>query len=52
VAEGGTPELRLVDDLTGEGFERNRSEVREPGLFLELGPWGAHLLRLEDGPAA
>ncbi|HMB69129.1 MAG TPA: alpha-amylase family glycosyl hydrolase [bacterium] len=51
VAESGALLLHIRDDLSGQDFERDRSEVREPGLFVELGAWGAHFLRLEDpGP--
>jgi hypothetical protein len=47
----GPGDLHLLDELDGRSFERHRSESREPGLFMELGPWGAHLLRMEDTPA-
>jgi hypothetical protein len=36
--------LRLVDLLSGDVFERNGDEMTEPGLFVDLKPWGYHFL--------
>jgi hypothetical protein len=47
---GGPDALTLVDELSGERFERSRNEMREPGLFVKLEPWGTHFLRLRDDP--
>lgn len=35
---------RMVDLLSGEVFERNGDEITEPGLFVDLQPWGYHFL--------
>jgi hypothetical protein len=48
VEENGPKTLVMRDDLSGRDFERHRNEIRQPGLFIELGAWGAHFLRLED----
>lgn len=40
--------LRLVDRLTGEAYERDGQELVGPGLFVDLPPFGAHLLELRD----
>ncbi|MGH9278411.1 MAG: alpha-amylase, partial [Acidimicrobiales bacterium] len=37
---GGT----FTDVLTGEQFERDPAEIADQGLFVELGPWTAHVL--------
>jgi glycosidase len=37
---------RLEDLLTGAVFIRDGSELGEPGLFVDLGPWQSHLLSL------
>ncbi len=36
----------LVDDLHGETYERCGKELRAPGLFVDLAPWGSHVFRL------
>ena len=38
---------RLVDELSGEAFERRGDEMAGPGLYGDLGPWKFHFLRLE-----
>lgn len=38
--------LRLVDQLTGEAYEREGQELVGPGLYVDLAPFGAHLLEL------
>ena len=40
---------RLSDVLRGETFDRSGDEMRDAGLYVELGPWGCHLLRLRVG---
>ncbi|HTX54956.1 MAG TPA: hypothetical protein VMD08_16245, partial [Candidatus Baltobacteraceae bacterium] len=40
-------EWRLTDLLTGAVYERNGDEMRDPGLYVGLPPWGYHVLRLE-----
>ena len=32
----------LTDRLTSQSFERDGSEMRHPGLYVDLQPWGAH----------
>jgi Alpha amylase, catalytic domain len=36
---------RLDDLLTGDSFERDGDEIDAEGLFVQLPPWGAHVLR-------
>jgi hypothetical protein len=33
---------RLVDLLSGDSYERDGNEMMEPGLFVDLKPWGYH----------
>lgn len=40
--------LHLVDELTGEAYERDGQELVGPGLFVDLAPFGAHLLALRS----
>jgi len=42
----GRPWL-LADALSGDVFARDGNEIRHPGLFVALEPWGYHLLKLE-----
>jgi Alpha amylase, catalytic domain len=35
---------RLVDALSGESFDRNGDEMRDPGLYVDLKPWNYHFL--------
>lgn len=37
---------QLIDPLTGDIFERDGNEMLDPGLFVDLGAWGFHFLRL------
>lgn len=37
---------RLEDLLSGDSYDRDGDEMQRPGLYVELGGWGAHLLRL------
>jgi len=34
----------LTDLLTSQKFERQGVEMRDPGLFVDLPPWGVHFL--------
>jgi hypothetical protein len=36
--------LRLIDAFTDGGFERDGGETLDPGLFVDLPPWGFHFL--------
>jgi hypothetical protein len=35
---------QLVDLLSGDVFERDGNEVMDPGLYVDLKPWGYHFL--------
>jgi hypothetical protein len=35
---------QLVDLLSGDVFERDGSEMMDPGLYVDLKPWGYHFL--------
>ncbi|HTR45580.1 MAG TPA: hypothetical protein VMH06_07705, partial [Thermodesulfovibrionales bacterium] len=37
---------RLTDALSEETFERSGDEMGGPGLYVDLGPWRCHFLRL------
>ena len=37
---------RLSDLLSGEVYDRSGDEIRNEGLYVELGPWQCHLFRL------
>ena len=39
-------EWRLQDVLSGESYDRSGSEMRDAGLYLELGPWKCHLFHV------
>ena len=36
----------LEDVFAGETYERNGSEIRDAGLYVDLGPWHYHFFRL------
>jgi len=38
---------RLDDRLSGETFERSGDEMRDAGLYVDLGPWRCHCFRLD-----
>jgi hypothetical protein len=38
---------RLTDVLSQDIFDRSGDEMLEPGLYVDLGPWKYHLLRLD-----
>lgn len=40
------PPVRIFDELTGERFERNRSDLLQHGLYMEVPPGGAHLFQV------
>jgi hypothetical protein len=40
----GAGQVALVDDLAGHTFERDGDELIGAGLFVDLGPWQAHVL--------
>jgi hypothetical protein len=35
---------RLRDLLSGDEYERDGDEMTDPGLFVDLPPWGYHVL--------
>jgi glycosidase len=37
---------RLTDALSGEVYERNGDEMRDSGLFVDLGAWKCHFFRV------
>jgi hypothetical protein len=39
---------RLVDGLSGETYDRNGNEMRDPGLFVDLKPWAYHFFWLHE----
>jgi glycosidase len=39
---------RLVDGLSGETYDRNGDEMRDPGLYVDLKPWNYHLFWLSS----
>jgi len=41
---------RLVDVLSAETYDRNGDEMRDTGLYINLGPWQYHFLRLNLVP--
>ena len=43
----GRPWL-LVDALSGDVFARDGTEIRQPGLYVALEPWGFHFLKFES----
>jgi hypothetical protein len=42
---------RLSDALTGETYDRSGDEMRDAGLYVDLGPWGHHLFGLHPSEA-
>ena len=36
----------LHDVLSGEAYDRNGSEMRDAGLYVDLGPWKCHLFQV------
>ncbi len=43
---GRNASLRFRDRYSGEVYDRDLKELREPGLYVDLGPWKAHLFEL------
>jgi hypothetical protein len=39
-------EWRLDDGLSGGAYERSGNEMRDSGLYVDLGPWQCHLFQL------
>ncbi|MFD2246469.1 alpha-amylase family glycosyl hydrolase [Pontibacter ruber] len=37
---------RLKDALSGESYDRSGSEMRDTGLYVDLGPWKFHLFQV------
>ncbi len=37
---------RLSDVLSGEVYDRDGSEMRNPGLYVDLGPWKSHVFEV------
>jgi hypothetical protein len=36
---------RLMDSLSGVSYDRAGNEIQADGLYVELEPWGRHVLR-------
>ncbi len=34
---------RLTDALSGDNYDRSGDEMRDAGLYVDLGPWQCHL---------
>ncbi len=41
---------RLSEVLSGEAYDRSGDEMRDAGLYVELGAWQYHLLRVDVAP--
>jgi hypothetical protein len=39
---------RLADVLSGQTYERNGNQMRDPGLYVDLKPWNCHFFRLQE----
>ena len=37
---------RLADVFSGQTYERNGDDMRDPGLYVDLKPWNCHFFRL------
>ena len=37
---------RLTDVLSGDSYDRSGDEMRDPGLYVDRGPWGCHFFAL------
>ena len=37
---------RLDDALSGESYDRSGDEIRDAGLYVDMGPWKCHLFRV------
>jgi len=44
----GRDPVVLHDATTGETYTRDARELRDPGLYIELGPWKSHLFEVRD----
>ena len=40
-------EWRLDDGLSGGTYERSGNEMRDSGLYVDLGPWQCHLFQVQ-----
>lgn len=40
---------RLNDLLSGESYDRDGDEMRDAGLYVDLGPWQCHLFQFRAG---
>ena len=39
---------RLLDQFSSESYERDGDEMLDPGLYVDLLPWGYHFFRFEN----
>ena len=40
---------RLTDVLTGAAYDRSGDDLRDSGLYVDLGPWQCHLFQMRAG---
>jgi hypothetical protein len=38
---------RLIDALSAATYDRSGDHMRDPGLYVDLGPWSCHFFRLD-----
>jgi hypothetical protein len=41
---------RLEDLLSGAAYDRSGDEMREAGLYVDLGPWTCHIFQMRERP--
>ncbi len=41
--------LRLVDRMSSDVYDRDGASLADPGLFIDLGPWGYNVFKLQSG---
>jgi Alpha amylase, catalytic domain len=52
IPEGDGASITLRDELNDRVYVRNVNELHSQGLYVELGPWGAHILDLRASPSS
>jgi glycosidase len=48
--DAGGQTWRLMDALSDATYDRDGDEMRDPGLYVELGPWNCHFFRCHRAP--
>jgi hypothetical protein len=41
-------EWRLDDGLSGAAYDRDGNEMRDTGLYVDLGPWQCHIFQMRQ----